>query len=290
VTYANFRRRRRAEALTWVVVIIVLLCLVGGGLLYWQTHRHRAPELRNPVEAIDLGKGVRLDLVRINPGSFQMGSPDSDADADVSETPQHPVTISKPFYLGKFEVTQAQWKVLRANQSSFKGDDNLPADDVSWGDATNWCKEMSQRLHITVRLPTEAEWEYACRAGTTTPFAYGPKLTPAAANFADAKLEKTSPVGAHQPNPWGLYDMEGNVWEWCQDTLQPDYTGAPADGSAWIDEKGDNKYNRVRRGGSWKDSAANCRCAVRFGSPGNEKEPDMRNDQVGFRVVVEPAK
>jgi formylglycine-generating enzyme required for sulfatase activity len=149
---------------------------------------------------------------------------------------------------------------------------------------------MSRNLGVTIRLPTEAEWEYACRAGTSTPFAFGAALLPDQANFAAADPKKspgkTVPVGSHKPNAWGLYDMHGNVWEWCQDTLQGDYEKAPADGSAWLDEA-HNKYNRVRRGGSWKEPATNCRSAVRYGSSSSAEEPDMRNDQLGFRVVVD---
>jgi formylglycine-generating enzyme required for sulfatase activity len=281
------RCSRRGEALTWIVVIVVVLCIAGGGLLYWQHRRahDRQPKLDGPTAVLDLGKGVKVELVKINPGEFTMGSPSTEPDHDLSEEPQHKVTIAKAFYIGKFEVTQAQWGVIRGNQSEFKGD-SFPADGISWGDANNWCKEMSQKLKVKMRLPTEAEWEYACRAGTATPFAFGTELKPDQANFKPTNVGKTSTVGSYKPNAWGLYDMHGNVWEWCQDTLQPDYTGAPADGSAWVDEK-ENKYNRVRRGGSWQETAANCRSAVRFGSPGDEKTPDMRNNQVGFRVVVE---
>jgi formylglycine-generating enzyme required for sulfatase activity len=280
---------RRGEALRWVLIIIVVLCLVGAGVLYVQ-RRHRDPGsaarklLQGPAVTLDLGKGVTLELVRIEPGSFTMGSPESEADHDLSEEPQHKVTINKAFYVGKYEVTQKQWGVKRGPLSQFKGE-NLPTDGASWGDAKGWCADISKELGIVVRLPTEAEWEYACRAGTTTPWSSGATLTTDVANFKAANLEHTSPVGSHKANAWGLYDMHGNVWEWCEDTLQPDYTGAPADGSPWIDAQ--NKYNRVRRGGSWSDPAGNCRSAVRFGSAGSEKEPDMRNNQVGFRVVVE---
>ena len=277
--------RRRGSAAVWGIVAVVLLCVAVGGFVYWKKHHRpsQASRLGGATATLDLGNGVALELVRVIPGEFTMGSPTDEPDRDISEDPPHKVKISKPFYIGKFEITQAQWETIRGNQSSFKGP-TLPAEDVSWGDATGWCKEMSQRLGVNVRLPTEAEWEYACRAGTSTPFAFGAALKPGDATFASTK---TSPVGSGKPNAWGLYDMHGNVWEWCQDTLQPDYTGAPTDGSAWIDDKGDNKFNRVRRGGSWKEAAANCRSAVRFGSAASEKEPDMRNDQVGFRVVVD---
>jgi formylglycine-generating enzyme required for sulfatase activity len=289
-------RGRRGGALTWVVASVVLLCVMAGGLLYvqhrgWKRRHPPAPPLDGPTATIDLGNGVKLELIRINPGEFMMGSPESDPDRDISEAPAHKVTIGKPFYIGKFEVTQGQWNVIRGNQSHFKAGDNFPADSVSWNDATAWCLEMSMRHDVHIRLPTESEWEYACRAGTSTPFAFGPKLLPEQANFntgdPNTALGKTAPVGSGKPNAWGLYDMHGNVWEWCEDTLQADngYEGAPADGSAWIVPA--NRFNRVRRGGSWSDSPANCRSTVRFGSASSEKEPDMRNDQVGFRVVVD---
>ena len=286
--------RHRGAALTWVVAAVILLCAMGGSLLYVQ---HRAQKLRDtpayqlhgPVASLDLGNNVHLELVRIEPGSFMMGSADNEPDHDISESPMHKVTIAKPFYMGKFEITQAQWKVIRQNMSKANDGDQYPADGIGWSDAAGWCDEMSKRLNVHVRLPTEAEWEYACRAGTTTPFAFGTTLTPDNANFsvtdAKPKITKTTPVGTFKPNAWGLHDMHGNVWEWCEDTLQPDYDKAPADGSAWIDPT--NKFNRVRRGGSWKETPGNCRSAVRFGSASSEKEPDMRNDQVGFRVVVE---
>jgi formylglycine-generating enzyme required for sulfatase activity len=287
---------RAGAALAWVVASVIILCLIGGGLLYWQQKKeskvnHVAVNLTGPATALDIGKGVKLELVRINPGQFMMGSFDTEPDHDISESPVHKVTIGKPFYIGKFEVTQPQWNVIRGNSSHSNVGDTFPADTISWGDATKWCEEMSRNLGVTIRLPTEAEWEYACRAGTSTPFAFGAALTPAQANFTSsdpkANRGKTAPVGSGKPNAWGLYDMHGNVWEWCQDTLQEDYEKAPADGSAWIDEA-HNKYNRVRRGGSWKEPPANCRSAVRFGSSSSAEEPDMRNDQLGFRVVVEP--
>jgi len=284
---------RRGAALPWVVLAVVLLCIFAAGLKYWQrklrTNRTQISRLTGPVATLQIGNGVKLELVRINPGTFMMGSPDAEPDHDISEAPVHQVTIARPFYIGRFEVTQAQWGVIRGNQSRSNVGDNFPADGISWNDATNWCKEMSTRLGVIVRLPTEAEWEYAARAGTTSAFAFGPSLPPVQANFntGDPKTMpgKTVLAGSTKANPWGLFDMHGNVWEWCQDTLHDDYEKAPADGSAWIDPL--FPYNRVRRGGSWSDPANACRSAVRWGSPGDAKEPDMRNDQVGFRVVVE---
>lgn len=285
---------RRGAALVWVVSAVLLLCAIGAGLMYVQHRAMKKREAsalteRGPVATLDLGKGVKLELVRIEPGAFMMGSPDNEPDHDISEGPVHQVTIAKPFYMGKFEVTQAQWKVIRGNMSKAADGDEYPADGISWGDATNWCTEMSKNLHVAIRLPTEAEWEYACRAGTKSAFAFGPTLSPSQASITvgegPKKATKTDPVGSFKPNAWGLYDMHGNVWEWCIDSLQPDYDQAPSNGSAWVVME--NQFNRVRRGGSWKEPAGNCRSAVRYGSSGSEKEPDMRNDQVGFRVVVD---
>lgn len=278
------------------VVIIIAVALVGFGLMWWKRHsmssgrHHKAPAvvLTGPTASLDLGNNVKLELVRIEPGTFTMGSPENEPDRDISEGPQHQVTIKRPFYIGKFEVTQGQWKVLRGLQSHANVGDDFPADGISWNDATNWCADLSKKLGVTVRLPTEAEWEYACRAGTTTPFAFGPALSAEQANLTTGptpSTKKTWTVGSGKPNAWGLYDMHGNVWEWCQDTLNGDYMGAPADGSAWVDQA--NKFNRVRRGGSWMQKARECRSAVRYGSASSEKEPDLRNEEVGFRVVVD---
>jgi formylglycine-generating enzyme required for sulfatase activity len=285
---------RRGAALTWVVVAVVILSVAGAGLVYVrnrarQLKLHPVAHLEGSTATLDLGGGVGLELVRINPGQFMMGAPESDPDFNVSEGPVHPVTIAKPFFIGKYEITQGQWKIIRGNQSHANQGDRFPADGVGWSDAANWCKEMSGRLGVTMRLPTEAEWEYACRAGTTTAFAFGDKLAAGQAKFNTGDPQslagQTAPVGSFKPNAWGLYDMHGNVWEWCQDTLQEDYAKAPTDGSAWVDLQ--NQYKRVRRGGSWKDTASALRSASRWSSNGDAKEPDMRNDQVGFRVVVE---
>jgi formylglycine-generating enzyme required for sulfatase activity len=279
--------------MVWVVGAVLLLSAMALSLFYVQRRMKRpvvraAVQLKGPTATLDLGKGVKLELVLVPAGAFLMGSPDEEPDHDVSESPRHKVVIVRPFYMGKFEVTQGQWKVIRGNQSHGNVGDLFPADGVSWGDATNWCAEMSTKLGVRMRLPTEAEWEYACRAGTTTAYAFGEKIASTQANFKSgdgAKDKKTMTVGSFKPNGWGLYDMHGNVWEWCQDTLQADYENAPTVDAAWIDTA--TPFNRVRRGGSWADEAGTLRSAVRWGSAASEKEPEMRNDQVGFRVVVE---
>src|SRR5205085_11701074 len=166
-----------------------------------------------------------VEFVWILAGSFMMGSENGDSD----EKPAHRVTISEGFYMGKYEVTQAQWQaVMGNNPSNFKGCDNCPVEQVSWDDAVSFIAKLNaQNDGYTYRLPTEAEWEYACRAGTTTAFAFGDSLSSEQANFdgdypyggapKGVYRQKTTSVGRFQPNAWGLYDMHGNVWEWCED-------------------------------------------------------------------------
>jgi len=223
---------------------------------------------------------LSLERVYIPGGTFQMGSTEYDG-----EKPPHQVTI-KPFYLGKYPVTQAQWQTLMGNNPSrFKGE-NRPVENVNWKDAVEFCQLSALTAGETYRLPSEAEWEYACRAGTTTPFYFGETITSDLVNSdgnypygSDPKgtyREETTEVGQFPPNAFGLYDMHGNVWEWCADTYHDSYQGAPIDGSVW--EKGGE--NRVLRGGSWNSNADSCRAAER-----DWKDPNYGDDDVGFRVV-----
>ncbi|TGO03601.1 sulfatase-modifying factor protein [Candidatus Thiomargarita nelsonii] len=213
--------------------------------------------------------GVSLERVYIPGGSFQMGSTIRDW-----EKPPHQVTI-KPFYLGKYPVTQAQWQaVMGNNPSRFKGE-KRPVEKVYWKDAVEFCQKLSALTGETYRLPSEAEWEYACRAGTTTPFYFGETITSDLVNY-DRNRQKTTEVGQFPPNAFGLYDMHGNVREWCADTFHDSYQGAPTDGSVW--EKGGE--GRVLRGGSWGLSADYCRSAYRYWLV-----PVVRFGGVGFRVV-----
>jgi eukaryotic-like serine/threonine-protein kinase len=236
----------------------------------------------------DLGNGITLEMVQIPGDTFTMGSPKDEAGRRDSEGPQRQVTVAG-FFMGKFEVTQAQYQAIMGNNpSNFKGD-KRPVEQVTWNDATEFCKRLSEKTGRTYRLPSEAEWEYACRAGTTTPFAYGKTITSELANFnatytyANAPKrqyrQSTTPVGTFRPNAFGLYDMHGNVWEWCADHFHPNYEGAPTDGSAWIIDKGapidgnewirehilnDNQLQRVLRGGSWDINPVFCRSASRY--------------------------
>ena len=220
----------------------------------------------------DLGSGAILEMVAIPGGSFVMGSPNAETEAGPfdDEGPQRTVNISA-FFMGKYEVTQAQYQaVMGNNPSKFKGA-KRPVENVSWDGAMEFCQKLSQKIGKSYRLPSEAEWEYACRAGTTTPFYFGDTITPDLVNYdgnypygaapKGLNREQTTDVGSFGPNPFGLYDMHGNVWEWCSDKWHDDYNGAPTDGSSW--ETGTHN-DRVQRGGSCYDHAVLCRSAVRL--------------------------
>jgi formylglycine-generating enzyme required for sulfatase activity len=230
----------------------------------------------------------QIEMVSIPAGTFMMGSPDSEQGRSSDEDPRHRVTVQS-FYIGKYEVTQAQYQaVMGVNPSVFKGDDR-PVENISWNEAVEFCRELSRLTGKQYRLPTEAEWEYACRAGTTTPFAFGSTLTSEQANFDGTYQygktskglfrQQTTPVGSFQPNAFGLYDMHGNVSEWCEDWYHENYQGAPADGSAW--ESGGAQQFREVRGGSWYIDAGNLRSADRY-----RLDPNGRGNNFGFRVVL----
>jgi len=249
----------------------------------------------------DLVKGVSLEMVIIPAGSFQMGSPDTEEERRNSESPQHWVTVA-PFCLGRYPVTQAQWQAVAAlpqvncklypNPSKFRGKD-LPVERVSWHDAVEFCTRLSKKTGREYRLPSEAEWEYACRAGTTTPFHFGETITPELANYnvndtygfgSKGKYrEQTTPVGSFQvANAFGLHDMHGNVWEWCADHWHKNYDGAPTDGSAWLSDNDNHSW--MLRGGSWFHYPRNCRSANRSYS-----RSDLRYLGIGFRIVCSAA-
>jgi formylglycine-generating enzyme required for sulfatase activity len=197
--------------------------------------------------------------------------------------------------MGKFTITQAQYEaIVGQNPSNFQNS-NHPVEMVSWNDAVEFCKLLSRRTRRTYHLPSEAQWEYACRAGTTTPFHYGVTLTTALANYNgnNALLgfpptyrsepigefrQRTVPVGSFPPNAFGLYDMHGNVWEWCQDVWHENYSRAPVDGRAWITNQADARH--LLRGGAWNGSPRNCRSASRISNL-----PDSRDINEGFRVA-----
>jgi formylglycine-generating enzyme required for sulfatase activity len=236
---------------------------------------------------------IGMEFVLIPAGNFMMGSKLSAKEVTQKyegetlwfkdEHPQHNVTITQPFYLQSTAVTQWQWeKVMVDNPSKFKdcGDD-CPVERVSWDDAQEFKKKLNEIEGADkYRLPTEAEWEYACRAGTATEFFFGDDADKLGeyAWYDDNSEDVTHPVGQKKPNPWGLYDMNGNVLEWVEDDWHAKYKGAPANGSAWVGKR--RGAARVLRGGSWFLFARNCRAAIRGGSG-----PDDRNYDVGFRLA-----
>ncbi len=239
-----------------------------------------ATELTQPKPQpviVNLSGGVKLELLPIPGGAFEMGSNESHR-----EKPIHRVTIA-PFYLGKFQVTQAQWLAVIGgdNPSRFKGGE-LPVESVSWHDVMKFCETLSQQTDRSFRLPTEAEWEYACRAGSSGKWCFGDDenlLKQYAWYGEDWDKGKTHPVGQKQANAFGLFDMHGNVWEWCEDVWHDNYNGAPTNGAAWL-SGGDSK-SRVLRGGSWYYVAALVRSAHR-----NGLVPGDRLNRIGFRVVL----
>ncbi|BAZ39979.1 hypothetical protein NIES4101_59370 [Calothrix sp. NIES-4101] len=236
----------------------------------------------------NLGNGVNLEMVLIPGGTFLMGSPDNEQGHSSYERPQHRVTI-QPFYIGKFTVTQAQYEVIMGhNPSYFKGA-NRPVDSVSWDDAVEFCQKISWKTARNYRLPSEAEWEYACRADTTKAFCFGETITSELANYdgnytygsapKGIYRKETTEVGKFPPNAFGLYDMHGNVWEWCQDVWHDNYHGAPTDGRAW--ENGNDNQLKLLRGGSWVNFPENCRSANR-----TFNTHFLRNYFDGFRLVL----
>jgi formylglycine-generating enzyme required for sulfatase activity len=214
-----------------------------------------------------------MEFVRIQAGSFMMGSNNGDSD----EKPVHRVTISNGFEMGKYEVTQLQWRAIMGNNPSyFKGCNSCPVEQVSWDDVQEFINKLNAKNDgYEYRLPTEAEWEYACRAGTTGGYAGN---LDSMAWYDSNSGDKTHPVGTKQPNAWGLYDMHGNVWEWCQDW----YGAYPS--NAVTDPAGARSGSyRVIRGGGWGSGAQDCRAADRYGYA-----PDVRNGDLGFRLIRTP--
>jgi formylglycine-generating enzyme required for sulfatase activity len=240
---------------------------------------------RSVEETLDLGGGLKMEMVLIPPGKYQMGSPEGEQERAKDEQ-QHEVEITKGFYLGKYEVAQEQYQAIMGQNPSYFQGKRLPVENVSWEQAVAFCGKLSSRTGRLVRLPTEAEWEYACRAGTRSPFHFGAELNATQANcdgnFPYGTQEKgpdkqqTCEVGSYAPNAWGLYDMHGNVWEWCADWYKDEYA---------VEDKKDptgssNGDARVLRGGSWYRSASGCRAAYRF-----RCAPASHLEYYGFRVA-----
>ena len=255
----------------------------------------------------DLGNGITLEMIEIPGGKFLMGTTDREIarleqklnwSVFQRERPQHQVTLT-PFFLGKYPITQRQWRAvaslpkvkqeLQPNPSHFQGD-NLPVESISWYDAMEFGRRLSRETGRKYRLPSEAEWEYACRAMTTTPFYFGETLSSELANYDARKTyatepqggyrKKTTTVGSFPPNAFGLYDRHGNVWEWCADRWHENYEGAPTDGSAWLEGAGDRRC--LLRGGSWHSHPGYCRSAFRFSD-----YPDVHLNFYGLRVACD---
>jgi formylglycine-generating enzyme required for sulfatase activity len=228
-----------------------------------------------------ISKGITLEMVGLPAGQFLMGSPDSDPDAESWEKPQHQVQVNS-FAIGKYPVTQAQYQaVMGTNPSKFPNNPQNPVERISWDDAQAFCQKLSQITGKTYRLPTEAEWEYACRGGTTTRYYFGDDANQLEdyAWYEGNSQNTTHPVGQKKPNAWGLYDMSGNVWEWCEDNWHNSYQNAPRDGSAWVTN---NSNVHIIRGGSWDDIPEYCRSTDRSNG-------DILNLSIGFRVVCVPS-
>jgi formylglycine-generating enzyme required for sulfatase activity len=238
-------------------------------------------------------------MVAIEGGTLLMGCPESEEGWHFSQSPQHPVTL-KPFLISKYPITQAQWQALGIPNPSHFIDPLRPVEQVSWYDAQEFCQKLALKTGKNYHLPTEAEWEYACRAHTLTPFHFGASITTDRANYSGVNWEymgkicnqgsyaqaplgedrrETTPVGSFGvANGFGLYDCHGNVREWCEDTWHPNYNQAPGDGTAWL--VGGEEDKRVLRGGSWNGGPKKCRSAYRVKFSATASLYD-----VGFRVV-----
>jgi sulfatase modifying factor 1 len=275
---APAKPRRRGLAIALMSVLLVACCI--GGFLFFKS-RSSSPQ-PTPGKPWTVPTGS-IEMFWCKPGAFMMGSPENEKDRKVDET-RHEVTFTKGFYLGKYEVTQAQWtEVMETNPSEFAGDD-LPVEMVSWKDAMEFCEKLTEIERASgqipdgwkYRLPTEAQWEYACRAGTTTVYAFGDKITTKQANF-DKTLGKTTNIGKYPANAWGFHDMHGNIREWCLDWHNPFAKGSmrdpqgPADGSY-----------RVGRGGCWDYDGRDVRSADR-----SRHAPDARGSDLGFRLSLQ---
>jgi formylglycine-generating enzyme required for sulfatase activity len=257
-----------------------------------QTEQRTARYFREP-----LGAGIELDMVLVEGGSFKMGSPENEVERSDSEDPQHDVVINT-FFLGRYPVTQEQWQIvaetihpvnikLNPKPSKFEGN-RRPVEQVSWYEAQEYCNRLAAHTKRPYRLPTEAEWEYACRAGTETPFYLGKTLSTELANYDGNHIYGNGLKGEHRKettpvdhfkiaNAWGLYDMHGNVFEWCQDHWHGNYNEAPRDGNAWLTDNPETK--RVNRSGSWGYIPRDCRSASR-----SRNGPSARYIDLGFRV------
>lgn len=275
------------------VVIMGILVLGYWGLAHgvgdiFQTQKFAPPPSQTStssqsyiVSQTSIQKTIdSFEFVSIPAGEFEMGSPSNEKDRKTDESPVHPVKISNAFYMGKYEITQKQWRdVMGSSPSYFKGD-NLPVEQVSWDDIQNFITKLNEKEGGNkYRLPTEAEWEYAARAGTKTKYFFGDEESKLGDYewYKSNSGSKTHDVGQKKPNPWGLYDMDGNVNEWVQDKYHLNYSEAPTDGSSWESGSG---FHRVYRGGNWDAFARSCRSAYR-----DYFTADFRYEGLGFRLL-----
>jgi formylglycine-generating enzyme required for sulfatase activity len=279
----NSRRWRLPK---YVLIPLVVFVLIATGVMLWQIRqaesaRAEAKKAQQELERLR----ILPEMVEIPAGTFMIGSPDKEVGRGSHEGPRREVTI-KPFLIGKYEVTFDEYaKFAKATLRQLPDDEGWdrgkrPVINVSWEDAVNYAVWLSRLTGERYRLPTEAEWEYAARANTTTAFSFGDDIGKLNeyAWYSDNSEGKTHPVGKKKPNAWGLYDMHGNVWEWVADDWHDNYREAPHDGRAWVDDP--RGAYRVMRGGSWDYGAQGCRAAGRF-----YDRPSYRYDDFGFRLA-----
>ena len=265
-------------------------CLIIGKKSSLPTRSHHG---KAKYITLDLAENITLDLIGIPGGKFLMGSLEEELEREKEESPQHQVSV-RPFLLGKYPVTQAQWQAIMGNNPAKFADSDVskskkPVERVSWFDSVLFCEKLSQMIGREFRLPTEAEWEYACRGKTITPFHYGSTIGTGLANYNGEDIYgsgfegenrcETTDVNSFPPNLFGLYDLHGNVAEWCADSWHNNYNNAPTDGSAWTSNN--PKDARVLRGGSWLHIPGACRSAQRIKS-----EPKSKSDAFGFRIAA----
>jgi len=265
-------------------------CLIMGKKVGLSTSRSSG---KAKYLTLRLENKVSIDLIGIPGGRFLMGSPERELEREAEESPSHPVTI-RPFMLGQYPVTQAQWwAVMNNNPSRFADSDVInskkPVERVSWLDCSLFCEKLAKLTGREIRLPTESEWEYACRGQTKTAFHFGATIGTELANYNGEDIygagmegknrQSTTDVDSFSANPFGLYDLHGNVAEWCVDTWHPNYQNAPTDGSSWV--SGHPQERRVLRGGSWLHLPGSCRSAQRFKSA-----PHNKSDAFGLRIAM----
>ncbi len=269
---------RHRQGLLRRIVPGVLLCLVLLVLILVVLIPRLSPD---KIRTVDLGDGVKMVLVWIPPGEFMMGGPSDGSDGDEGALPKHGVRIMQGFWMGKCEVTQEQWQAVTGDNPAHYGGAENPVEDVTWEDCQGFLKKLNLKTGVSFRLPSEAEWEYACRAGASTDFYFGddPSGLGDYDWYAENSDSRPQPVGLKKPNAWGLHDMHGNVSEWCEDDWHDGYAGAPADGTAWLDSP--REPYRVTRGGSSECHAGLCRAQNRY-----RHLASSRFCTLGLRVVL----